>query len=299
VQKEFRRTQSRNVIPAAAAPIRARHASDNDAVTITSLQVFPQGQHEQMTNIDDDRQAKFEKWIAAIDERHLANLTPSEVARALRALSSCYVERREKLAGGDALGSAGKRAAFALFYAPVHFLVTREIVRGLDCRDIDEVVDLGCGTGAAGAAWALEAGAGKISGTDRHPWAVAEAAWTYRALGLAGRTRQADVTSAPLAARRGTGVIAAYTVNELSPEGRSALLTRLLAASRAGARILVVEPIARRTSPWWAEWAGAFEELRGRAGEWRFPAVLPKRQAALARAAGLDPRELTARSLFL
>jgi hypothetical protein len=286
-------------MPADAALVRLRRASDYDAVTITSLQLFPQGQHEPMTNIEDERPARFESWIAALDERHLANLTPSEVARALRALSSCYVERREKLAGGDALGSAGKRAAFALFYAPVHFLVAREIVRALDCREIREVVDLGCGTGAAGGAWALEMEAAKISGLDRHPWAVAEAAWTYRALGLAGRTRQADVTSVPIAARRGTGVIAAYTANELSPHGRSALLPRLLAASRADARILVVEPIARRASPWWADWAGAFEKLGGRADEWRFPARLPERQTALARAAGLDPRELTARSLYL
>ena len=57
----------------------------------------------------------FDNWLAALDERHLANLTPSEVTRALRALSSCYVERREKLAHGGALDGAGKRAAFALF----------------------------------------------------------------------------------------------------------------------------------------------------------------------------------------
>src|SRR4051794_34952504 len=60
-------------------------------------------------------------WLDALDQRHLADLTSSEVARALRALSSCYVERRARLATGGALDSAGKRAAFALFYAPLHF----------------------------------------------------------------------------------------------------------------------------------------------------------------------------------
>src|SRR5215210_1390656 len=64
-------------------------------------------------------------------QRHLANLTLAETARALRALSSCYVERRSKLAAGGALDTAGKRAAFALFYGPLHFLVTREVVRAL------------------------------------------------------------------------------------------------------------------------------------------------------------------------
>jgi hypothetical protein len=296
VQKEFRRDRRRNDAPAGVALVRSRRASDYDAVTITSLQLFPQAR---MTTTQEDRRRKFDAWIAALDDRYLADLKPSEVARALRALSSCYVERREKLAGGDALGTAGKRAAFALFYAPLHFLVTRDVVRALGVAEIAEVVDLGCGTGAAGAAWALEAGAARILGFDRHPWAVAEAMWTYRALGLAGRTRQADVTRVPVAVRQGTGLIAAYTANELSPAGRSALLTRLLTASTSGARVLVIEPIARRTSPWWAEWVTAFEALGGTAGEWRFPAALPERQAGLARAAGLDPRELTARSLYL
>ena len=72
-----------------------------------------------------------EAWLEALDRRHLADFTLSEVARALRALSSCYVERRTKLATGGALSSAGKRSAFALFYAPLHFLVTREIVTAL------------------------------------------------------------------------------------------------------------------------------------------------------------------------
>src|SRR5438477_258532 len=56
----------------------------------------------------------FARWMAALEARHLAQLTFSEVSRALRALSSTYVERRQKLAAGAALSGAGKRAAFAL-----------------------------------------------------------------------------------------------------------------------------------------------------------------------------------------
>ena len=41
----------------------------------------------------------------------------SRGSRALRALSSTYVERRQKIADGAA--GAGKRAAFALFYGPL------------------------------------------------------------------------------------------------------------------------------------------------------------------------------------
>ena len=70
-------------------------------------------------------------WIEALERRHLADLTRREVARALSALSSCYVQRRAKLAEGGALSSAGKRAAFALFYGPQHLLVTRRIVESL------------------------------------------------------------------------------------------------------------------------------------------------------------------------
>ena len=99
-------------------------------------------------------------------------------------------------------------------------------------------------------------------------------------------------------ARPGTAILAAYAVNELAPEARSTLLASLRAARAQGASVLVVEPIARRLSPWWRDWQTAIERDGGRADEWRFPSDLPPTQRALARAAGLDPRELTARSLF-
>ena len=99
--------------------------------------------------------------------------------------------------------------------------------------------------------------------------------------------------------RRGTAILAAYSANELAPEGRAILLTSLLEAHAAGARILVIEPIARRALPWWGDWQSAVERAGGRADEWRFAVDLPPTQLALARPAGLAPRELTARSLFL
>ncbi len=128
---------------------------------------------------------RFEAWFAALEARHLANLTRPELTRALRALSSCYVERRDKLAGGAALEGAGKRAAFALFYGPLHFLTIAAVCRALDPPPPSAIVDLGCGTGVGSAAWALAAGAdARITGVDRSAWAVAEANWTYRQLGL-------------------------------------------------------------------------------------------------------------------
>ena len=239
-------------------------------------------------------------WLSALERRHLAELTFSEVTRALRALSSCYVERRARLSTGGALDSRGKRAAFALFYGPLHFCVAGHVIRALDASPAhtQHVVDLGCGTGAAGAAWAIESGA-RVSGSDRNAWAVSEANWTYRELGLRGRALRGDAARFSAHAHAGTGIMLAYVVNELADEQRTSLLASLLTASRRGAHVLVIEPISRRIAPWWSEWERAFTSAGGRADEWRFPSDLPQRQRDLARAAGLDPRELTARSLWL
>src|SRR5258707_8699817 len=96
----------------------------------------------------------FTRWMAALEARHLAELTFPEVSRALRALSSTYVERRQKLAEGAALSGAGKRAAFALFYGPLHYLLLTHIIERLPdaTADVRTLPDLGCGTGASGAA---------------------------------------------------------------------------------------------------------------------------------------------------
>jgi hypothetical protein len=63
--------------------------------------------------------------------------------------------------------------------------------------------------------------------------------------------------------------------------------------------VLVVEPLARSAAPWWAGWQHAFAGAGGRADEWRFRIELPEIVAKLDRAAGLDHRELTARSLWI
>jgi hypothetical protein len=248
-----------------------------------------------------------QSWLTELERTYLADLTTSEVARALRALSSCYVERRAKLEGGGALASAGKRAAFALFYAPQHFAIVRAIVRALgpDAAGARGIVDVGCGTGVAGIAWALETGATSIRGFDRHPWAVDAANAAYRHFRVGGRARRHDIATGVPAPRlwvppgEVTGIVAAYTVNELTVAGRARLQAELLAAHERRARILIVEPISRRATPWWDDWRRAFDKVGGRSDDWRFPADLGATQQGLARAAGLDARELTARSLFV
>jgi SAM-dependent methyltransferase len=221
------------------------------------------------------------------------------VRRGVQALSAWYVEKRAR--GARVFDGAGKRAAFALFYGPLHYAVTHEIVRRLGAVDPapSRILDLGCGTGAAGAAWAVAAGRRpKLAGIDVQAWAVAEANWSWAALELDGRARQGRVESSRLT-NRGGAVLLAYAANELDPAARDSLLPRLLAAAEAGTHLLVIEPIAAGVAPWWPDWAARFEARGGRADRWRLKLELPERLRLLDRAAGLDHRELTARSLYL
>lgn len=253
-------------------------------------------------------------WLSALEARHLADLRVPEVTRALRALSAAYVERRQRAVhdGGRAgarprepvrgsLDTAGKRAAFALFYAPLHFLTVSHVVRALGAyaRAPATIVDLGCGTGVAGAAWALAAGrTPAVLGVERHPWAAAEARWTYRQLGLTAQVRQGDITQR-LRVREQDAVVAGWVLNELPAEARAAVEQQMLDAAQRGARVLVIEPIARTIVPWWDTTARRVVAAGGRADEWRFPGDLPPLVKTFDKAAGLDHRELTARTLYL
>src|SRR5258708_7068474 len=149
---------------------------------------------------------RFDGWLEALETRHLADLTFPQVSSALRALSSTYVERRTRIRAGGALDGAGKRAAFALFYGPLHYLLVREIVR-----------ELGASAGRADP---------RTSGTEGGP-------------------------------------------------------------------------VAGSVAPGWNAWRARVEAAGGRGDEWRFHVELPPIVAKLDRAAGLNHRELTGRSLWL
>jgi hypothetical protein len=226
------------------------------------------------------------------------------VTRALRALSSTYVERR--IRGGrdagavrGALDGAGKRAAFALYYGPLHFLAVHAIVHALGAWTARgataTILDLGCGTGAAGAAWAVASAASAVHGFDRHPWAVEEARWTYRHFGLDGRATRSDLSRLPPPR---DGLIAAYILNELSGDHRIGLARRLAERAAGGERLLIVEPIARSVAPWWDGLAASFLHVGARVDEWRLPIRLPPLLERLDTATGLDHRVLTARSIY-
>ena len=243
----------------------------------------------------------FSAWLAQLEARHLADLRVPEVTRALRALSSAYVERRHKVTAGATLDTAGKRAAFALFYAPLHFLATLQVIESLNAAvpAPQTILDLGCGTGAAGAAWAITAGGQPaVIGIDRHPWAVQEARWTFKQLGLKGQAHQGDLSRVP-AAKAGTAIVAAYALNELPESARARIEAYLIDSASAGARCVVIEPIARGVTPWWEPAAARVIAAGGRADEWKFPVELPPLLRLFDRAAGLNHREIKLRSLYL
>jgi hypothetical protein len=252
--------------------------------------------------------AVVEAWLAALIERHTSNLSRPEFLKAVRALSVRYVERRAALADRTPTDSPGKRAAFAGFFAAVHFITVRAVVGavGAAVAPLDQLVDLGCGTGVAGAAWALACRRRPpLVGVDRQRWALQEAEWNWRMLGLRGRTRVADfVTTAEAMAKDRrtpgrTGLVLAWSVNELDAGRRQRLLAAVHTLASRHVAVLVIEPIARAATPWWGDWWRAVTAGGGQAAEWRFDVALPGSLAALDEAAGFRRDGLAVRTLWL
>lgn len=260
-----------------------------------------------MSTLDGDA----ERFIAALLDRHAAPLRRSEFLKAIRALSARYVERRATLADRSPLDSAGKRAAFAAYYAPLHYLTVWRVLGALQSDNttpLARIVDLGCGTGVAGAAWARKHPQATVHGIDRSGWAVEEAAWTYRTLGISGRATRGDLVRAAEALAgpkpgpasvRGTGVILAWSSNELEAPARTRLLATLVELGRAGASILIVEPISRRAAPWFDDWAAVIAKAGGRQEEWSFDEPRPAALSSIDADVGFDRPALTARSLAI
>lgn len=257
-------------------------------------------------------QMTIDAWLNALQERHRAGMTRPEFLKAVRALSARYVERRSTLHDRSPLDSAGKRAAFAAFYSPLHFLTTREIVRALGAPDlkvqgsIRRIVDLGCGTGVASAAWALEEQAQPtLIGVDGNAWALGEARWNWRQLGLNGETHRMDLSRAVERLTSGrqrsltdTAVVAAWSVNELAGPTRDRLLPLLLECIGRGAAVLVIEPVAGSATQWWGEWEKAFTaQARGGSSRWRFAITLPEVLEQVSADAGFRRDALAAKSL--
>ena len=242
-------------------------------------------------------------WIDRVIERHTASMTRPEFLKAVRALSARYVEQRAALRDRSPLDSAGKRAAFAGFYALLHFLTVRQIAEsvGLGRWNVETVVDLGCGTGVGGAAWALACPTPpRVAGVDLNTWALGEARWNLDALGLRARMKRGNLVAAldELVSRpqARTGVILGWSVNELSDPDRTRATDLILGLATRAIPVVVVEPIATRIVPWWPAFAGRVANAGGRIDEWKFDAPLPPILAGLDEAAGFRRESLSARS---
>jgi SAM-dependent methyltransferase len=247
-------------------------------------------------------------WLEALIGRHTADFTRPEFLKAVRALSSRYVEDRARLASRSPLDSAGKRAAFAGFYAPLHYLTAGAVLRALaPFAPVSRVIDLGCGTGVAALAWAeTQVTPVSITGIDQSAWALDEMRWNCQARGLVCRTHRLSLVDAlerELAGPRRaslttTGIVCAWSLNELTPGEQDRVRTALLEAHRRGASVLVIEPVASSVVPWWDSWRAPIVAAGGRADEWRFAPDLPNVLAELDEAAGFRREALTARSFW-
>ena len=135
-----------------------------------------------------------------------------------------------------------------------------------------------------------------LTGLDRHPWAMDEARWTYRMVGLKGTARRrCRPSAAPRAWRRRDRCLCAQRI---TPDLRTRVQEQLLAAADRGARVLILEP-SREPSPLVGRRRLAGVEGRGTGGRMAIRARLPPLLQTLDKAAGLDHRELTVRSIWL
>ena len=242
----------------------------------------------------------FGRWLETCLARYVPPLSPRELRSGARALSALYVEGRGAgPVAGRATDGLGKRAAFAAYYAPLHFLAVHHGIAALPGMDgVRRVLDLGCGTGAAGAAAARALpGTPRVLALDRSGWALAEARHTLAAFALRGQVRRGRLPAALPRAGPGDLLLLGWVVNELAADERSALRAGLETALDRGARLLLFEPLAGRVVPWWAEWSAALASRGVRDRELRVRPALPPFLAEMDRATGLRHGELGARLL--
>jgi len=261
-----------------------------------------------MPPLPPELEERLRGWIEAAAARE--PLTFPEIRRGVQALSARYVEGRAGDGGvAGALAGAGLRAAFTTYYAPLHFLTAFAAALSLPPAwraGVERVIDLGAGTGAVGAALALAtggaqgraAGGAPVLALDRAAWALGEARRTFTALGIVGRTRRAELPAGVPSQRPGDLLTAGFVLNECRPDTRERLLRLLARALGAGARVLVLEPLARGAAPWWDEAATALAPSGGAEALMKFSIERPDWIERLDDAAGLDHREIGARVLW-
>lgn len=243
---------------------------------------------------------RLDAWLAGARER-ASGLAMRDLRKGVRALSSLYVERRHHAGAAAALEGSAKRAAFASFYAALHFLTAYHAAERLLCGAPPpaRIVDVGAGTGAAGAGLACALGSKpRLLALERSGWALGEARHTFAAFGLSARLRRVRLP-AGLPQPRATDLLCAgWLLNECEPDARETLLDWLATGARRGARILVLEPLAGGAVPWWTEAAARLADAGIESRLLKLRIRRPGLVEELDRAAGLDHREVGARILW-
>ncbi len=239
--------------------------------------------------------ARFDAWLEAALRRH-APLSFSDVRKGVQSLSRRYVELRDAT---DTFASPAKRAAFATYYAGLHLLTAHGVTRALPASlgaGVERLVDLGAGSAAVAAGVALGLpSAPRLLALDRSSFALGEARALLRAFGLAGETRRTPLPRGLPRLGSGDLAVAGWFLNECEAAEREALLGALEAGLRAGARVLLLEPLSGRVAPWWDAAARRLAAHGVAAGSVRWRFALPDWLARMDRAAGLDHAELGAR----
>ena len=261
-----------------------------------------------MTVISQD---PFEKWFQDKQAAILRQMTFKELRKGVQAVSSLYVERRNKLSKTSRIcDGIAKRAAFGFYYGTLHFLVVRKIVEALPMlkKPARSVLDLGCGTGMAGVAFCAGMTTEKIYrqviGIDQSADYLREAQHNYRVFEKAyqfrGSVKKSNIEKAPLP-ESGDTILISFCVNELTPTRQNEMCQELLKKAHQNKTVLIVEPLAERLTPFWTSWKDAFLKVGGRCDTWRFQRnnYVPDFLQELSLAAGLGDEELLAKSLFL
>ena len=208
-------------------------ASDSTAVRITPLQVF----HGFRA---DPPRRPFDAWLAALDERHLADFTAD--GSGSRAAGAVVLLRRAALPAGRGRGARDRRQArrvCAVLRAPP--LPDRRPHRAARCPRRRR-------SGGARSRVRDRRRRGCLGAAVRRPAASpASTAIPGRSPKRTGPTGSSGCTAGPSARtsrgsasirRAALGILAAYTINELPDDLRSAWLTRLLDARARGATVL-------------------------------------------------------------
>ena len=247
---------------------------------------------------------ELDEWLQERTQAAEQELSFREIRKGVQAVSADYLGRlRGRSLGNRALDGRAKRAAFATFFSAIHHATVRTWLATEplgSVRGVRRVLDLGCGTGAVGAAAALSIrDRPPILGIDRSQWAIEEARACYRAFGLSGSTKRATLPGGMPRIESGDLLVAGWSINELEEGSLTAMLETLNRALKKGAGLLIVEPISEKICPWWGAWRRKYQPLGVQEFRVKFPWNRPEWIQRMDKAAHMNHSILSARVLAM